>query len=110
MLDDAFRTRTRAEWGQRLDDHGCIWAPVNTPADAVVDPQVRATGAFETVDHPDGPFDTVAAPFRLPRADARVRGPYLGRGSETGATLRRLLDLDDDQLDRLRADGVIGGD
>ncbi|MCP5027606.1 MAG: CoA transferase [Actinomycetia bacterium] len=109
VLDDTFRSRTRDEWAPLLDQHGCIWAPVNTPADAVVDPQVRATGAFETVDHPAGSFETVAAPFRLPRADARVRGPYIGRGSETRTTLRRLLDLDDEELDRLAANHVIGG-
>ncbi len=110
LLDETFLTLTRAEWAQRLDDHGCIWAPVNTPADAVVDPQVRATGAFETIDHPDGSFETVGAPFRLPRADARVRGPYIGRGSDTTSALRRLLDIDDDELERLRAAEIIGGD
>ncbi|MGF1596906.1 MAG: CaiB/BaiF CoA transferase family protein [Acidimicrobiales bacterium] len=109
LLDEVFAARSRHEWGRLLDEHGCIWAPVNTPAEAAVDPQVRATGAFEPVAHPDGTFETVAAPFRLPLADARVRGPYLGHGADTDDALRRLLDLDDDDLARLRNEGAIGG-
>ncbi|MDY7100833.1 MAG: CoA transferase [Actinomycetota bacterium] len=109
LLDDVFRTRTLVEWGERLDAEGCVWAPVNTPAEATVDPQVRATGAFETVDHPDGPFETVAVPFRMPGADVGVRGPYLGRGADTDDVLSDLLGLDASELDRLRGAGAIGG-
>jgi crotonobetainyl-CoA:carnitine CoA-transferase CaiB-like acyl-CoA transferase len=109
LLDGIFLTQDLAVWGRHLDDAGCVWAPVNRPTDVVVDPQVRASGAFEVVDHPDGSFETVAAPFRMPNADARVRGHFAGRGADTTAVLTSILDLDAATVARLRADGIIGG-
>jgi crotonobetainyl-CoA:carnitine CoA-transferase CaiB-like acyl-CoA transferase len=47
LMDDVravFATRTRAEWLRRFEEaDGCL-SPVNTPADALVDPHVRARG------------------------------------------------------------------
>ena len=60
-------------------------------AEAGNDPQVRATGALEPVDHPTaGTFDTVAAPFRMRTATSRVRGPAPEIGQHTDEVLAEL--------------------
>ena len=90
-LDRVFVERTRAEWGDALDRHGITWAPINDTVEAFNDPQVRATGAFEPVDHPTaGTFDTVAAPFRMRTATSRVRGPAPEIGQHTDEVLAEL--------------------
>ncbi|MDQ1496267.1 MAG: hypothetical protein QOG69_2750 [Actinomycetota bacterium] len=43
-LRDAFRSRTRDEWLQRLDEHDVPAAPVNELPDALADPQVEHMG------------------------------------------------------------------
>jgi crotonobetainyl-CoA:carnitine CoA-transferase CaiB-like acyl-CoA transferase len=108
-LDATFARRTRAVWGEILDEHGIVWAPVSTLDEVVADPQVRATGAFAPVEHPEaGTVELVAAPFRLHTAESRPRAGYVGRGHETDDVLRDVLALDDDELARLRASGTVG--
>ncbi|MEM9033246.1 MAG: CoA transferase [Actinomycetota bacterium] len=108
-LDRVVATKTRDEWAPILDDHGIVWAPVSTVDEVVTDPQVRATGAFEAVEHPEaGEFELVASPFRLHTAESRARGAYVGRGADTDDVLRDLLDLDDGELDRLKGNGAVG--
>ncbi|MCP3938906.1 MAG: CoA transferase [Actinomycetia bacterium] len=71
-----FKSRTRIAWGHLLDAGRITWAPINNTVEALNDPQVRATGAFEPIEHPRyGTFDTVASPFRVRTANAGVRGP-----------------------------------
>ena len=78
-------------------------------ASAVQDPQVRATGAFETIHHPAvGDFETVAAPFRLHISpDVGVKGPAPEKGEHTGEVLKDLLGLSDQQITELESDGVV---
>ncbi|MEZ5279926.1 MAG: CoA transferase [Acidimicrobiales bacterium] len=87
-LDREFATRARAAWGKLLDAGRITWAPINDTVEALNDPQVRATGAFEPIDHPTyGTFDTVASPFRMRTATSKVRGPAPGVGQHTAEVL-----------------------
>ena len=107
LIDEIFATRTRQEWGPILDEHGVTWAPINTTTEVYADPQVRATGAFEPIDHPKaGRFDTVASPFRLHTADARVRGPAPDLGEHTIEILSE-LGLDDAAIEGLIVDNIV---
>lgn len=109
-IDDAIGARSRDDWAAVLDEHRIVWAPVNTLDEVVTDPQVRATGAFSPVDHPEaGSFELVGSPFRLHTAANHPRSGYVGRGAETDAVLRDVLDADDQELDELRGDGAFGG-
>ena len=53
-LDAIFASAPFAVWAERLDAAGMWWAPVQTIAEAVVDPQTEACGAFIDVPTPDG--------------------------------------------------------
>jgi crotonobetainyl-CoA:carnitine CoA-transferase CaiB-like acyl-CoA transferase len=63
-LDEVFVTRTRDEWAAAFDVHDVWWAPVNTIADAIEDPQAIAAGAFVDMPEVDGeaPYRAVASP------------------------------------------------
>lgn len=80
-LDQGFERMTFAELAAQLDEHDMVWAPVQTPADVVADPQAAAAGAFLEVENDKGgTFRSPAAPARFPGADAtrRPRSPHLG--------------------------------
>ncbi len=107
-LDETMRTEPVDYWAERLDEQRCIWAPINNTAMAAVDPQVRATGAFETIEHPKaGKFDTVAAPFRIHTSpDVGVRGPAPDKGEHTTELLNE-LGLDEAAISDLTERGVV---
>ena len=108
-IDDTFKSQPCDYWMPRLDQYRCIWAPINDTAQAVQDPQVRATGAFETIHHPQaGEFETVAAPFRMHTApDVGVRGPAPRAGEHTETVLSDLLGLSKEEIADLTERGVV---
>ncbi len=46
VLDEHFATDTYGHWTSRFDEHDVWWAPLNSIADVVNDPQAVASGAF----------------------------------------------------------------
>lgn len=83
-LDEVFATRPRHEWIDRFDAEGVWWAPVNTAADVLVDPQVVAAGALVEVPEGTGaPAHVgVASPIRFDGADVRP-GPVPSLGAHS---------------------------
>jgi crotonobetainyl-CoA:carnitine CoA-transferase CaiB-like acyl-CoA transferase len=65
LLDDAFAAQPLSYWAQRFDEHDVWWAPVQSPAEVLADPQARATGAFVRIERPAGAaIDSVESPVR----------------------------------------------
>lgn len=106
-VDAIMVSRTAADWSRIFDEHGLIWGPTQTVPELVDDPQARANGLFQPLD-PSGTLslETVASPVQVVGADARPQGPAPDIGADTAALLGR-IGLDGDELDRLRAEGVI---
>lgn len=116
-LDDILsawtRRQTRAEAVAILDGAGAPAAPVLNALELLHDEHARARGTFVPMLLDDG--RVIDVPRAIPRAltaDGRAMGqraPTPGRpiGADTDAVLRRLLDLDDTTLDRLRSSKVI---
>jgi crotonobetainyl-CoA:carnitine CoA-transferase CaiB-like acyl-CoA transferase len=63
LLDQAFASKTLAEWDGIFTEFDVFWAPVQTPAEVVDDRQARAVGAWIHVDEVDA--DSVDAPIRF---------------------------------------------
>jgi len=83
LLDAVFAERPLAEWEKRLDEHTLIWSPVRTLPEAVQDATARATGVFQTVEHPTaGPFETIAPPVRLSGHEMRGERPAPALGAD----------------------------
>jgi crotonobetainyl-CoA:carnitine CoA-transferase CaiB-like acyl-CoA transferase len=81
---------------------------VHDMADLLDEPHVRARGAIESVDDPD--FGTLPLATPVPRLSAtpgRTRFPGEALGASTRAVLSGLLGLEEGDLDRLEAAGVL---
>jgi crotonobetainyl-CoA:carnitine CoA-transferase CaiB-like acyl-CoA transferase len=64
VLDEHFATQDYAYWTAQFDANDVWWAPLNSIADAVADPQVIASGAFvDMTPQPDeAPYRAVNSP------------------------------------------------
>jgi crotonobetainyl-CoA:carnitine CoA-transferase CaiB-like acyl-CoA transferase len=64
VLDEHFATQDYAHWTAQFDANDVWWAPLNSIADAVADPQVIASGAFvDMTPQPDeDPYRAVNSP------------------------------------------------
>ncbi|MBI4498826.1 MAG: CoA transferase [Chloroflexi bacterium] len=108
ILDAAFATASREEWGRRLDAHGAIWAPAQGLSEVMEDPQVRANAYLTTVEHPAyGPYETIDTPLKFGRSEVGARGAAPEPGQHTEEVLREAGYTWED-LARLRDAGAIG--
>lgn len=66
LCDAAFAQFTFAEIALRLDQESIVWSPMQTPAEAVTDPQLHAAGGIVRLQHDDGRFaQSPATPIRF---------------------------------------------
>jgi len=108
MLQEIFRTDSANVWIDLLLGIGVPAGPINDVAAALDDPQVRARGMVQTVDHPTaGPIDLIGPVAKFSRTPATVRLAPPPLGYDTAAILADLLGYSAEQIDRLRAVGVI---
>ncbi|MCB1684314.1 MAG: CoA transferase, partial [Pseudomonadales bacterium] len=108
-IDDILGSRSRDQWGEIFDKAGLVWGPVLTLDEVSRDAQAEAIGMFPEIEHPDlGRYRTVRIPMRFRGADVGPRGPAPELGEHTVEILHA-AGYDACELDRLVADGVIGG-
>ncbi len=104
LLDVVFARRGLDEWAKRFDAEDVWWAPVQTPAEVVEDPQAHAVEAF--VDVPargqEKPRRHVATPIRLGAHPVGPSGPVPDLGEHSAAVLRE-LGYDEPEIDALLA-------
>ncbi|MFC8676929.1 CaiB/BaiF CoA transferase family protein [Streptomyces griseorubiginosus] len=91
FLNEEMAARTTADWLAELERRDIPAAPVNAVTDLFEDPHLRATGFFESVEHPsEGPLLLPRQPVRFgqgPRAEV-TGGPGDGGGLQP-AYIRR---------------------
>ncbi len=101
-----FRTRTTAEWCDRLTTHGQRFAPVRTHAEVAADPQPYANGYLAEVDHPAwGTIKVVGNPIALSDTPTRVGVEVAELGQHTEEVLLE-AGFSWDDIDTLRATGA----
>lgn len=106
LLDEAFAARPFTEIAAALDSEQMIWAPVQTAADAIVDPQAIAAGCVvQTPARDGGVFNAPAAPVRFPDADDGPKGYAPAVGEHTRAVLQQ-AGYSDAEIDALYASGA----
>ena len=91
LLEQVFRTRTLAEWKPLLSEVGFPWAPVQTLAEVVQDPQARANNFFVPLDHPvHGHIEVEANPAKLSKTLETCKKPAPKFGEHTHEILLEL--------------------
>jgi crotonobetainyl-CoA:carnitine CoA-transferase CaiB-like acyl-CoA transferase len=87
-LDDLFGAQPMAHWVERFDANDVWWAPINTVADVINDPQAIAAGAFVDMPVVEGeePYRAVASPLDFSGYDF-VAGPVPSLGAHTAEVL-----------------------
>lgn len=98
-----FRSKTRAEWDETLDEVEAMVAPVNTTEEALSDPQFAAR---DIVRRPDEAPPRVGFPARSTAESAGVNETIPDRGEHTESVLRE-HGWTDGEIDDLRAGGAI---
>ena len=108
ILIEALGHRTTAEWIQEFDAIGMVCGPLNTIPQAAEHPQVKAREMLVEVEHPVmGKLPLANSPVKLSRTPAGIKGPSPAVGQHTDETLRELLNLSDEEIERLREADVI---
>ncbi|MEK9722714.1 MAG: CoA transferase [Rhodospirillaceae bacterium] len=104
------KSRTTAEWVERLEEHDVPHAPILDVAEALEHPNTQARGMIGSVAHPEiGDLDVVANPILYDGMGRLPMTPPPDLGADTDAVLSELLDLDANAVAALRQRGVVGG-
>ena len=109
LTQEVLRTRSSAEWLARLDAEDVPCVPVLRRRDMIEHPQITENAIVMETDHPvAGPLRQArpAAEFSKTPVEMRRGGPVLGEHNEE---VLREAGFADDELNALRADGVLGG-
>ena len=89
---------------------GVPTVPVRTAAEVIADPHLRATGAIQPLVHPDaGEIEAAGGgiPIRMSGSTVGLDRPAPKLGDDNAAIYGGLLGLADEEIDRLKADGII---
>jgi crotonobetainyl-CoA:carnitine CoA-transferase CaiB-like acyl-CoA transferase len=108
LLERIFRTRTVADWLERLRAAEVPAAPVNNLDGAFAEPPVAEREMIVEYDHPDvGKVRLPGNPIKMSGVSGTISKPAPRLGEHTDAVLRRLLSLTLDQIASLRQQGAI---
>jgi formyl-CoA transferase/CoA:oxalate CoA-transferase len=108
LLADAFASRTRAEWIGALTAAGVPAGSVRDVGEVLRDPQTAARDMILEVEHATlGTIAQLGLPVKLSDTPGSVRLAPPVLGQHTDAVLRDDLGLGDDEIARLRREGVV---
>ena len=108
LIQEIFRKKTTGEWLGLLEAAGVPNGPINDVAQVFEEPQVRARGVKIEVEHAAaGKLPLVASPMRFSGTALEYRLPPPLLGEHTDQILREFLKLNEIEIGKLRADGIV---
>jgi crotonobetainyl-CoA:carnitine CoA-transferase CaiB-like acyl-CoA transferase len=90
LLDSIVAECTLGEWVERFEAEGVWWAPAQTPAEVVADPQLVANDGFVEVDSGGSTMRTVNGPVTFSAAEAGPAPRVPALGEHTAEVLAEL--------------------
>ncbi len=107
-IRELFKERATDDWIASLERAGVPCGPINTLSRVFDDPQTKARRMAIDMPHPQaGSVGLVAAPAKLSETPIDYRRPPPIRGEHTDEVLRDVMKMSDQEIARLRADGII---
>ncbi|MDP6549562.1 MAG: formyl-CoA transferase [Dehalococcoidia bacterium] len=106
IVEEWTSQRTKQEVMQILGDAGVPCGAVLDTEDLIGDPHLREREMIVEVDHPSRRFLTVGSPIKLSDSPQEITSPPL-LGEHTEELLAEIMGLDGNDVEKLRADGVI---
>jgi crotonobetainyl-CoA:carnitine CoA-transferase CaiB-like acyl-CoA transferase len=107
VLDEAFATRTLEEWRKAFDGMEGPWAPVQTAAETLQDPQVLANDYVGFVG--DEGFAVISNPVQFDGTGVGDLPAAPGIGADAGSVLAD-VGYGVEEIEALRDAGVVGGE
>jgi crotonobetainyl-CoA:carnitine CoA-transferase CaiB-like acyl-CoA transferase len=100
ILDEIVAERPLAEWAERFDREGVWWAPAQTPAEVVEDPQLLVNDGVVEIDGggTGGAQRSVNGPVSFSDLPVTRRGPVPALGQHNDEVLGELAGNADDPL------------
>ena len=106
-LDAAFEKQSSSHWLGALERAGIPCGPVNDVQQALADPQVLSRNMVVEQKNSIGEYRVIGNPIKSTEQEDGQFGPPPRIGEHTGAVLKELLGTSDEELEKLRAQGVI---
>jgi formyl-CoA transferase len=107
-LAEIFAKRTTKAWCDALEAAGVPNGPINNLKQVFDEPQVIARGMKIELDHAvAGKVPLIASPMKFSGTPLEFKNPPPVLGQHTDEVLSKVLNLDDAEIARLRANGVI---
>jgi crotonobetainyl-CoA:carnitine CoA-transferase CaiB-like acyl-CoA transferase len=108
LIQEIFGKRTTTEWLELLEAAGVPNGPINDIAQVFEEPQVKARGVKIELDHAvAGKLPLVASPMRFSGTPLEYRLPPPLLGEHTDQILKEFLKLNETEIAKLRADGIV---
>jgi formyl-CoA transferase len=107
VLEEKLQTKTSAEWIAALNTTGVPCGPILTIDQVFANEQVQHLGLARQLTHPKlGPIQVLGVPTTLSRTPGAVCTPAPEKGEHSTEILRE-IGVSDEEIARLRAEGVI---
>lgn len=111
LLAEILRRRNVAQWVAALEPLGIPVGPINDLSQVFAHPQVQDRGMKLDLPHPlSGSLPQVASPIRMSATPPTYASPPPMLGQHTREVLQERLGLTSEEVERLKAGGVIQGD
>ncbi len=96
ILNDVFKQKTIHEWMEVLETAELPCAPINTVADIVNDPQIKARNMIVELEHPvAGHLKMAGVPVKMSATPGAVERPAPMLGQHTAELLKEILGWDE---------------
>jgi crotonobetainyl-CoA:carnitine CoA-transferase CaiB-like acyl-CoA transferase len=108
LIEARLAARSRDEWIAAFAAAGLPTGPINTVDQVFQDPQVLHRGMVQEVEHPTaGRVKLVGIPVKFSATPGEIRQPPPLLGQHTEEVLGGLLGLSAQEIETLRAQGVV---
>lgn len=108
FIMEALKRHSSAEWISAFEEAGVPCGPINTIAEVFANPQIQSRDMCVEVPHKvAGKIPLVGSPMKFSRSALNDRLPPPQLGEHNDEVLAGMLGLAGDELERLRAAGII---